>query len=210
MGKTDLVLQRFPQHVYDPNNKSSKLYKLIEAIVSEFDITSDNINRVDKMIGIDAILPDDLYARFGALLNIPQNNGETTEQYRERLKVSVVSLSGGTAEAIRYAIASGLNIIGDEEAMNGIKIYDAWKYTGTEDSVIRDYGYVICTIDLNQNRYDDFEATMKTVIESANSVKASGVIVQYIYYGLRIIYYVDLDSITYINLDTMIYNQVGE
>lgn len=122
MDKIDLVMQRFHRHTYDPDDKSSSLYKLIKSIVDEFNITMSNIDRIDKMIGINSTLPDDLYNRFGALLNIRQNKNESDEQYRSRLKLSIVSLSGGTAEAIKYAIASGLGINNDTNAMDKIQI----------------------------------------------------------------------------------------
>ena len=208
MDKIDAVLKRFPQNAYDPEDKSSALYKLMKSIVDEFNITMSNIDRIEKMLGINTVLPDDIYNRFGALLNIKRNKNETDEQYRNRIKISVTSLSGGTTEAIKYAIASGLGVNGDAEAMDKIRIYDAWKYDGTEDSIIRDYGYIVCLIDLNQGKYS--LDTERIVTESANDVKAAGVVIQFIYYNYRISYYVELDDITYISLDTMIYNKVGE
>ena len=227
MGKIESVLQRFPQYAYDLNDNrssilgvdilgsmrlgySTALYRLIKSIIDEFNITMSNINRIDKMIDINTVLPDDMYTRFGALLNIRQNKGETDEQYRNRLKVSVTSLSGGTAEAIRYAIASGLGINDDPVAMERIRVYDAWKYNGTE-SVVREYGYVVCTIDLNAVSYSsDIENTMKIISESASNVKSAGIIVQFVYYNFRIIYYAELDNVTYASLDNLIYDKVGE
>lgn len=207
MDKIDAVLNRFPQHTYDPDNKSSALYKLMQSIVSELNITMDNIDRIDKMTGIDTILPDDIYSRFGALLNIKQNKNETNEQYRNRLKVSITSLSGGTATAIKYAIASGLGINDDAIAMDRINVYDAWEYDG-DAAVIKDYGYIVCSIDLNNGRYST--DTERIVIESANSVKAAGIIIQFVYYNFRIEYYIGLDDISYSSLSTMTYSQVGE
>jgi hypothetical protein len=207
MNKIDAVLNRFPQYVYDIDNKSTSLYKLVRSIIDELNITMENIDRINKMIGIDTILPDDIYNRFGALLNIKQNIDESDEQYRSRLKTSVVSLSGGTAEAIKYAIASGLGINDDTNAMDRIKIYDAWKYPG-DASVKKEYGYIVCEIDLNQENYSiDIE---KVVAEAANSVKATGVVIQFIYHNFRIVYYIELNDITYASLSTSTYSQVGE
>lgn len=207
MDKLETVLRRFPQYAYDINNKSSSLYKLIKAIVDEFNITMSNIDRVDKMLGIDGVLPDDIYNRFGALLNIKRYQNETDEQYRNRLKTSVTALSGGTAEAIKYAIACGLGTNNDQAAMDRIHVYDAWKYTGNVN-INKDYGYVVCEIDLNQGKYS---VEMENIVaESANNVKATGVIVQFIYYNYRIVYYSELDDITYATLDTSTYSQVGE
>lgn len=208
MNKIDAVLERFPQYAYDPENTKSSLYKLIKSIVDEFNITMNNIDRINSAIGIDTILPDDIYNRFGSLLNIKQNPNETDEQYRNRLKVSVTSLSGGTAEAIKYAIISGLGINNDADAIDRIKVYDAWEYDGNTEGIIKDYGYVVCSVDLNNGAYStDMEAI---VSESANNVKASGVAIQFIYHNFRIMYYTELDKMTYVNLNTIIYNQVGE
>ena len=209
MDKIDAVIKRLPQYAYDPENKESILYKLIKSIVDEFNITMGNIDRINKMIGIDSISPDDVYNRFGALLNIKQNKNETDEQYRDRLKVSITSLSGGTAEAIKYAIACGLGINNDSVAIdNKIHIYDAWKYDGDEADIIKEYGHVVCLIDLNNGVYStDIESI---VTRSANEVKAAGVNIQFIYRNFRIVYYIELDDITYLSLNTMTYIKVGE
>lgn len=207
MDKLEAVLRRFPQNTYNTSDQSSALYKLIKAIIDEFNIVMSNIDRVDKMIGIDEVLPDDIYNRFGALLNIKQYPNETDEQYRSRLKTSVTALSGGTAEAIKYAIACGLGTNNDPTAMDRIHVYDAWKYTG-DANVIKNYGYVVCEIDLNQGQYS---IEMEDIVaESANNVKATGVIIQFIYYNYRIVYYAELDDITYATLSTSTYSQVGE
>lgn len=227
MNKIDAVLRRFPQYAYSLESLGDKspslgtgklgfmqlgygetaLYKLLKSIVDEFNITMSNIDRVDRMLGIDTILPDDIYNRFGAMFGITQNKGETDEQYRTRLKTSITMLSGGTAEAVKYAIACGLGINNDPSAMDSIHIYDAWKYTGSAN-INRGYGYVVCEIDLNQGQYSvDME---KIVAESANNVKAAGVIIQFIYHNYRVVYYMELDNMTYASLDTSTYSQVGE
>lgn len=227
MDKIEAVLKRFPRYAYDLDNSerfilgksklgsarlggNTSLYKLIKAIVDEFNITMANIDRISKMIDINTISPEDIYNRFGALLNIERNKNETAEQYRDRLKVSITSLSGGTAEAIKYAVASGLGINDNVEAMNHIHVYDAWEYNGDEESIVKDYGYIVCTIDLNHGNYPDLENTTKIVAESADDVKAAGVVIQFLYYNFRIIYYAELDNITYASLGTSTYSQVGE
>lgn len=208
MDKITTILKRFPQYAYNEADPNSALYKLIKAIVDEFNITMSNINRIDNMIGIDKTLPEDLYDRWGALLDIRQNPNETGDQYRDRLKVSIASLSGGTADAIKYAVACGLGINNDPIAMERIRVYDAWKYEGDAEDITKEYGYVVCDIDLNQGAYSsDIE---QTVAKSANEAKASGVIIQFIYHNFRIIYYSELDKMTYANLSTSTYNQVGE
>lgn len=203
----DIVLKRFPQYAYDPDDKSTALSKLIGAIIDEFNYILSNIDRVNKAIGINTILPDDIYNRFGALLNIRQNKNETDEQYRYRLKTSITALSGGTAEAIKYGIACGLGINNDNIAMEKIHVYDAWEYDGDAD-VIKDYGYVVCTVDMDNGSYSpDIE---NIVIRSAEGVKAAGVSLQFVFSNFRIVYYFELDAITYLSLSTFKYNQVGE
>jgi hypothetical protein len=200
-------MRRFPQHAYNPEDPLSSLRKLIESILVELNISTSNIDRIYDGVGINTAQPDDIYSRFGALLNITKNNGETDEQYRERLKVSVIALSGGTADAIKYAIACGLGINNDNEAMNRIQIYDAWDYDGEAD-INKDYGYIVCTIDLNNGIYSsEFQ---DIVASSADNVKAAGTIIQFIYYNYRVIYYIELDDITYASLNTLEYNKVGE
>lgn len=207
MDKIQAVMNRFPQNAYDPDNQKSVLYAIIKAIIDEFNITMGNIDRINKMLDINNIEPEDMYNRFGALLNISRNPKETDEQYRSRLKTSMTALSGGTASAIKYAIACGLGINGDNEAMDKITIYDAWEYDGDAD-VIKENGYVVCSIDLNNGSYStDMEQAVKN---ATDNVKAAGVIMQFVYYNFRIMYYTELDSITYASLSTLTYSQVGE
>lgn len=207
MNKIEAIMRRFPRHAYDPDNVDNKLYRLIKAIADELEIVTSNIDRVQNMLSIDTISPDDIYNRFGALLNIPRNYSETDDQYRSRLKTSITALSGGTAEAIKYAIACGLGINDDVEAMKHIQVYDAWEYDGNAD-VRKEYGYVVCTIDLNAGSFSLEDEAI--IIEAANGVKAAGVIIQFVYSNFRIEYYVDLDRITYSSLSTLTYSQVGE
>lgn len=207
MDKIQAVMNRFPQNAYDPDNQKSVLYAIIKAIIDEFNITMGNIDRINKMLDINNIEPEDMYNRFGALLNINRNPDETDEQYRSRLKTSMTALSGGTASAIKYAIACGLGINGDNEAMDKITIYDAWEYNGDAD-VIKENGYVVCSIDLNSGTYST--EIDQAVRNATDNVKAAGVIIQFVYYNFRIMYYAELDNITYASLSTLTYSQVGE
>ena len=207
MDKIQAVMNRFPQNAYDPDNQKSVLYAIIKAIIDEFNITMGNIDRINKMLDINNIEPEDMYNRFGALLNISRNPKETDEQYRNRIKTSMTALSGGTASAIKYAIACGLGINEDNEAMDKITIYDAWEYDGDAD-VIKEDGYVVCSIDLNSGAYST--EIDQAVRNATDNVKAAGVIMQFVYYNFRIMYYVELDNITYASLSTLTYSQVGE
>ena len=119
----------------------------------------------------------------------------------------MTALSGGTAAAIKYAIACGLGINDDNEAMDKITIHDAWEYDGDAD-VIKENGYIVCSVDLNNGSYStDMEQAVK---DATDNVKAAGVIMQFVYYNFRIMYYVELDNITYASLSTLTYSQVGE
>lgn len=207
MDKSDIIYNRFPQNAYNPDNKQSSLYKLIRAIASELNATFADVDRINNMISVDTTLPDDLYNRWGALLGIKRNENEADEQYRNRLKTSVTALSGGTTDAIKYAVACGLGINNDPIAMDRIHVYDAWEYTGAAE-VLKDYGYIVCEVDLNQELYStDVE---DIVLESANNVKAAGVVIQFVYYNFRILYYTELDEVSYASLSTLTYSQVGE
>ena len=153
MDKLESILRRFPQNAYDVT-ESTALYKLIESIIYEFNVIMDNINRVDNMLGIDTILTDDLYNRFGSLLNIKRNSKETDEQYRNRLKTSVTALSGGTKEAIRYAIACSLGINDDPSVTDRIKVYDAWEYEGDSGEININKDYLTqCQIDTTKQKF---------------------------------------------------------
>ena len=191
--------------INDPRNHLYMQYcRVVEKVRPKFFVL-ENVKGLTTLM--NGMFRDDIYNRFGALLNIKQNTNETDEQYRSRLKVSVTALLGGTKEAVKYAVASGLGVNNDQEAMDRIHIYDAWDYPG-EANVIKEYGYVVCDIDLNQGIYSI--ETEAVVTETVNNAKATGVSVQLVFRNFRIVYYIELDNVTYISLDTLNYNQVGE
>ena len=64
--------------------------------------------------------------------------------------------------------------------------------------------------ELSEKRNDLLTEIEDIVASSANNVKASGVIIQFIYYNYRVVYYGELDNITYVSLNTLEYNKVGE
>ena len=62
-----------------------------------------------------------------------------------------------------------------------------------------------------QHNCDCFKKQMEQAVKDAtDNVKAAGVIMQFVYYNFRIMYYVELDNITYASLSTLTYSQVGE
>lgn len=205
MDKLITTLNRLPQF-YNREDTSSIIYNVVKAFVDEINVMHSDNTRVDNMLGVDTTNGVDLEYRWGKLLMLPRKNNESDDAYRSRLKLSITSLSGGTADAIQYSIAVGLNINNDPSAMARIHIYDAWNYI--PGGVPTAYGNIVCDIDLNNMRFD---ASMEQiVIDSANSVKASGTQITLIFSNYRVETYTELDNLTYISLDNIRYNQIGE
>lgn len=192
-----------------PEFYGDTVVKIVTAISNELNIINTNVIRINNMDNIDTTEGRDLYARWGALLNIPRAVNESDDSYRSRLKLSVVALSGGTNEAIRYSIAVGLGINEDPIAMNRmIKIYDAWEYPDQNASIDRGYGNAVCDIDLNHGSYsEEFNDIIHASIES---VKASGINVQLIFSNYRLYIYAELNNVVYSALGGIEYNKLGE
>jgi hypothetical protein len=161
-------------NIYDEN---TILYALISTIGERYGTRTDIIDRLYAMIGIDSTYDEDLEHRWGSLLGIYRRSNESYDDYRNRLLIVYSSLAGGTADAIKYAIASVIGVITDADSIdNYIKVYDAWEYPHEIDTkVITDtsYGHIICTIDLQVN---ENAVTMHDKIMNAiNTTKSSGI-----------------------------------
>lgn len=169
----------FP-HIYNVYDKGTILYALLSVFGEKYGMRTDIVDRLYAMIGIDSTYDEDLEYRWGSLLNIYKQFGESYDEYRSRLKIVYSSLSGGTAESIKYAIASAAGI--NSNIDNYVHVYDAWKYPyyidtsllGIDEIVDETslYGSIICTVDLAgiDNIIDH------TKIASAiNQTKASGI-----------------------------------
>ena len=192
----------FP-HIYNVYDHNTILYALLSVYASKFGAKEDIINRVYAMMGIDSTYDEDLEHRWGSLLGIYKNNGESYKDYRARLMIVYTSLTGGTEEAIKYAVASTIGISSDQDMINEyIHIYDAWTYYDSDikpnptdpkfDLItnsainktnngfvlnkpydIHKYGAFVCTIDLT---VDEGIATYyDKVINAINQTKASGI-----------------------------------
>ena len=110
MDKIEAIVQRLP-HFYAAYDNKSIMYGILKAFADEFDIVvNDYINRSDNDIGIMTTDERDLEWRWGALMGFPRLRNETYERYRMRLVNMVNALRGGTAPAIRYAVALMLGI----------------------------------------------------------------------------------------------------
>lgn len=204
--KTDEFLSNmqssFP-HIYNVYDHNTILYALLSVYASKFGAKEDIINRVYAMIGIDSTYDEDLEHRWGSLLGIYKNNGESFRDYRARLMIVYASLTGGTEEAIKYAVASTIGISSDQDMINEyIHIYDAWTYYDSDikpnptdptfdpltNSVINKtndgfvlnkpydihkYGAFVCTIDLTVD--EGIAAYHDKVMRAINQTKASGI-----------------------------------
>lgn len=185
-SNTERIIERmqssFPQ-IYNVYDKKTVLYALLSVFGSKYGMRTDTIDRLYAMIGIDSTYNEDLEHRWGSLLGISKQMNESFDDYRNRLKIVYSSLNGGTAEAIKYAIASAAGIESDSETINEyIRVYDAWEYPynidpslfGLEEIVDETslYGCIVCTIDLS---IVDGQLEHSKVMEAINNTKASGI-----------------------------------
>lgn len=184
----------FP-HLYNVYDKSTILYALLSVFGERMGARTDVIDRLYAMIGIDSTYDEDLEHRWGSLLGVYRQNGESFNDYRSRLLIVYSSLAGGTAEAIKFAIASAIGITSDTNAINQyIKVYDAWKYpyevpdkslTNKDDVLTNQnfitntevisatYGHIICTVDLSVN--EGIAGMYSKIMNAINTTKASGI-----------------------------------
>ena len=184
----------FP-HLYNVYDKSTILYALLSVFGERMGTRTDIIDRLYAMIGIDSTYDEDLEHRWGSLLGVYRQNGESFNDYRSRLLIVYSSLAGGTAEAIKFAIASAIGITSDTNAINQyIKVYDAWKYpyevpdkslTNKDDVLTNQnfitntevisatYGHIICTVDLSVN--EGIAGMYSKIMNAINTTKASGI-----------------------------------
>ena len=93
----------FP-HIYDVYNDKTILYAILSIYASKYNMTRDIIDRIYGMIGIETTYDEDLEHRWGSMLGIYKEIGESYDDYRARLMIVYASFSGGTAEAIKYAV----------------------------------------------------------------------------------------------------------
>lgn len=183
----------FP-HLYDVYNEKTILYALLSVYADRAKSRLRIIDRLYAMIGIDSTYDEDLEYRWGSLLGIKRNSGESYSDYRARLLIIYASLAGGTAEAIKYAIASTIGISSSQDEINRyIKVYDAWEYPEVPDTsltnkdnvflnqnfvtnteiISTDYGHIICTVDLEAN--ESITTMHDKIMTAIKKTKASGI-----------------------------------
>lgn len=177
-GKLSLILSNMPSHWNkDPE---SNIYKLVKSISDEFEEFNQQLDVVDMSIGIDGSYDFDLDRRWGALLNIPRLYGEDDIPYRNRIKLSITRMIGGTSDALRFAVSNILSNINHTDVSKYISVTDAWLYTGSA-VVDKSYSNAICTIDITH--IDSItESVMSEINYAISEVKASGVNVYIIFY----------------------------
>ena len=185
--------EKFP-HIYDIYNEKTILYALLSVYADRSKEKLRIIDRLYAMIGIDSTYDEDLEYRWGSLLGVYRNKGESYSDYRSRLLIIYSSLAGGTAEAIKYAIVSTIGISSDVDAINKyIKVYDAWEYPEVPDTsitnrdnvflnqnfvtntemILTDYGHIICTVDLEAN--ESITTMHDKIMTAIKKTKASGI-----------------------------------
>ena len=78
----EFVLSKLPGYI--DTSLDSTFYNVIKAFVDELMLLQGSIDELHAMIGVDTTYGEDLDIRWGALLNLPRNNGETDDEYRYR------------------------------------------------------------------------------------------------------------------------------
>lgn len=208
MDRLQPVLNRLPDFM-DVDSANSKIKAIIKAITDELALYDEQADYVNSMLSIDGAVGTDIDMRFGKMFNIPRIVGEDDDLYRNRLKLSIGGLAGGTLDSLRYAIAVALNINNDVVAMyKRIDVMDAWDYTG-DVPVTKTYGYVVCIIDLDGATYTYRGGIEEAVQKTVDINKAAGVTVQCIFTNYRIYTYTELDNKVMTNLLGMKFNQIG-
>lgn len=169
----------FP-NLYNVYDKNTILYTLLSIFGGRLGARTNIIDRLYAMIGIDSTYDEDLEHRWGSLLGMYRQNNESYDNYRGRLLITYSSLSGGTAESIKYAIASTAGITNDDDINKYIHVYDAWEYPYELDEDVLGievtdeaslYGSSICTVDVSSIANVNYTDVMSTI----NQVKASGI-----------------------------------
>ena len=128
MDRLSNILSAIPEF-YDYENNKSIIYNIIKSLSDQLDELQLSITQINNLIGINNTNGADLQDRWGNLLNIDREYGESDEVYRNRLKLSCTAISGGTRQSIKYAVAISLNIQDrtDDYINSMIQIYDGWK-----------------------------------------------------------------------------------
>lgn len=168
MNKLDYIFSNMPSHWN--TRPGSNLHTVTKSICNELEGFSIQLGKVDSMIGVDTTPGSELEKRWGNLLNIPRMYNEGDEDYRQRIKLSVIMLYGGAGEAIKYAVSV-------VDPNHDVNVYDSWDYE--KELPIKGPGYAVCEINMRE------EDTMPTlnIAKAIDKVKSAGVFM-YITYNI--------------------------
>ena len=192
---------------------SSKLYAILNAFAAENGNIATSLVDLWDAIGIDDTTGDLLDNKWGKLLNISRYTGEVDSAYRTRLKTSILKVSGGTADALKYAIGVIIGITDPEEIDARIQVEDAWLYEATAEelpALDTDPGNFVCRVDIDGAPYINYGMDMNVMISNIiNTIKAAGTHAIIFVYGTRLLTYADMSAKTYSELGAYRYYQLG-
>lgn len=207
MDRLEYILQRMPSF-YNTSAQDSVLRTIINALTSEISLYDDKVSRVGNAIGINTTTGSDIDTRWGSLLNIMREYGESDDDYRNRLKTSIIQLQGGTALSLRHAVSIAMGITNSVDIQSRIRVYDAWECpTQYPSSIISTLpGNVIALIDTDGQSPSNIN--QQRVNTNISIAKAAGVNVQVIYDGYDLgPTYNDLYGGTYYDMIAFNYNE---
>lgn len=167
MSNIDLIQDKLPRfyrkYPIKGENERSVLYPVLCAFASVLDNSTDIIDRIDAMMGINTTYDEDLYHRWGSLLNITKGKG-SYELFRNKIKLAMLSNMGGTKAAIKFAVAIIASIEDNAELQDKyIQVMDAWDYNGEIipnefdpkfDSILNDEIFTLNDSFILNNDYD--------------------------------------------------------
>ena len=210
----ELIQMKLPEFYKKYKFKSEKdksvMYAILKALSDTIGDNNQIVKRLDAAIGIDTTYDEDLEHRWGSLLGISKKDSESYDLYRNKLKLVIPSMVGGTKESIIHAIAIAVGMDKDDAIRSDyIEVVDGWEYTGdaTIDDMYRQYGSFVCTIDLSIG--DGALDVEDKIISMVNSVKASGTAFCVLYKEFKVYRYYKLDVFSYDTLGNTSYDYLG-
>ena len=214
MSNLELIQNKLPKfyekYEYKFDNEKSVMFTILKSISNVFDEDNTLINRLDAAIGIDTTHNEDLQYRWGDLLGINKKDSESYDLYRNKLKLAIPSLIGGTKDAIIYTIATVIGIEKNDNIQDDyIEVVDGWEYNGNADipDEYKEYGNFVCTINMSVGQGAiDIE---QQIIDAINSVKASGIRFYVVYKAFKVLRYYQLDPFHYDTLGNTEYSYLG-
>lgn len=210
----ELIQMKLPRfykkYEYKSENEKSIMYAVLNALADMANYSNEAIQRLDSAVGIDSTYGEDLYHRWGTLLGIDKRDSESYDLYRSELKLAIPSMTGGTRDAIIYAIATVIGIEKDKSLQaDYIEVVDGWEYTGDVEipEQYREFGNFICTIDMSVG--EGAINVEQQIIDSINRAKASGTAFYVVYKAFKVLRYYQMDPFNYDTFDNTTYDYLG-